>query len=168
MYEKNARSIYESVKKDIHKKYYGTDKKPINPFKNCKSPFEIYHLSRRITMDINSKLNRIGVICTLEGSVLLKGEQHKILDMQSLISKLKYKRIDDNDSKDVVDIKESNKYFKRDIFLPMIELLSTISLQNMTIEGISMDVLNGKKLYGKRGVVFAFMKGLAANQREGI
>lgn len=158
MYEKNARQIFTSVKQLIYGIYYGTEKRPRNPFKNSKSPKEVFNLSRKISLEIELFLRRLGVHCTADGDVLLKGENHKILNIEKLMTKLSTvqskPQLEDppKDSTAVsTEFEEANieKFYKRDYFVPMIDVLAEISGQFLQQEGITLGVLGGKKIYVK-------------------
>ena len=123
--------------------YYGTTSRPKNPFRNCKSPSEVFNLSRRISLEMSTKLKRIGVLCSESGEVLLKGEKHKILNVE----KFKYGSQEQTPKQAPVE-----KFYKRDLFLPVMDMLTEISSQFMQHEGIKVEALNGKKIYCRDGV----------------
>lgn len=149
-HEKNARLIFEAIKKILFDSYYG--QKSGNPFRNCKAPSDIFHMARRISLEISMQLRKIGVVCTATGDVLLKGEQHKILDMEALSNSAHFLDKSGQPGSEVVSPDTAEKFYKRDLFLPVVDLLSTVSQQNLQIEGVKVEALNGKKLYCRRGV----------------
>lgn len=144
--------------------YYGTRKRPKNPFRNCKSPKEIFNLSRRISLEINGKLKRIGAVCTEAGEVLLKGEQHKILDINRLAeftaeepvktpaAGTTFKPASTTELSTEQAKADMEKYYKRDYFLPVTTMLTAVSLQNLQFEGVKLDSMGGLKLYSRKGV----------------
>ena len=146
----------------VKEMYYGSEGKPKNPFRNCKSPSEVFNLSRRISLEQSGFLNRIGVICDNEGHVQLKGEKHKILDPESLYTSLKEEPSDNkaqeakDKSTDLAQNKPADmeKYYKRNFFLPFPSMLSTISSQFLQQEGVKIEPLKNKKVYCRRGVGF--------------
>lgn len=158
------RLTYNSAKAIITEVYYGNRKHPKNPFRNCKSPKEIFNLSRRISLEINGKLKRIGAVCTESGEVLLKGEQHKILDINKLsefagVAETEQvpanKQYSNKQSTEVSTEQakaDMEQYFKRDYFLPVTSMLAAVSLQNLQFEGIKLDSMGGLKLYCRKGV----------------
>mgnify|MGYP000101841677 CR=1 FL=1 len=154
------------MKKVVHERYYGNEKKPKNPFSNCKTPAEVFNLSRRIANETNLTLKRFGVVCSNDGDVLLKGEKHKIFNVEELIERdkitkdknlIRYGRTEDkSESKDVAvnkgDASGLEKHYKRDYFLPLIDMLSAVSNQFLQHEGIPLEVLGGMKIYCRKGV----------------
>ena len=101
------------------------------------------------------QLRKIGAVCSATGEVLLKGEKHKILDMDAFSNSTHYIGNEAEISKEVVAKESLEKFYQRDFFLPIVELLSIVSHQNMQMEGIKVEALNGKKLYCRRGVGLA-------------
>ena len=149
-HEKNARLIFEAIKAMLFDSYYG--QKAGNPFRNCKGPNDIFHLARRISLEISLQLRKIGVVCTATGDVLLKGENHKILDMEALSNSAHFVEGSAEPGSEVVPLETAEKFYKRDLFLPLVDLLSLVSQQNMQTEGVKLEALSGKKLYCRRGV----------------
>lgn len=140
--------MFEAVKKDLHEQYFGDEKRPKNPFKNCKSALEVFHLSRRIQAEIGMTLRRIGIICSEEGEIRLKGDTKKIFQVEKFItpagSQLPAQK---------QDATGVEKYYKRDYFLPLYDMLTALSTQNLQHEGIQLEALNGQRLYCRKGVI---------------
>lgn len=135
-------------------RYYGTTKKPKNPFQNCKTPTEVFHLSRRISAEMGNTLRRIGVVCNEEGQIQLKGDSgHKIFNLQKFIeTKKKSQEIPEKQNKQI------EKYYKRDYFLPFYDYLTAISNQNMQHQGIQLESLNGQRIFCRAGVISNFKR----------
>jgi len=70
----NMIGLYNGYKKKLYAQFYGTSKKPRNPFKNCKNNAEIYNLNRRIKMQISNSLTRILFIVDYEANLRVKGQ----------------------------------------------------------------------------------------------
>lgn len=158
IFEKNARTIFTAVKGQVFETYYGTKARPKDPFRNCQTPSEIFNLTRRIQAEISLKLKRIGVICSNDGDVCLKGEQHKIMNIDQVMRQRgKSETTGEHTSADSElakkdDLSSAEKFYKRDNFLPMIDMLQTISGQFLQHEGIKLDVLKGAKIHCRPGV----------------
>lgn len=151
MYEKNARFIFEAAKSAVIERYYGTKKKPKNPFQNCKTPVEVFHLSRRISAEIGTTLRRIGVVCNEEGQIQLKAESgHKVFNIEKYILTPELKKSPEPSDK---SNKQIEKYFKRDYFLPFYDFLTAMSNQNMQHQGIQLEALNGQRIFCRAGVI---------------
>ena len=70
----NMNALYNGYKKKLYEQFYGTNKKPRNPFKNCKTNKDVFNLSRRIKMQIKSFLGRICMIVDYDATLRIKGE----------------------------------------------------------------------------------------------
>ena len=136
----NMMSLFLGYKRSIARTNYGTQKKPQNPFKKCKTPSEIFNLSRRIKLNEKSLLARIYVIGNYDGTLRIKGE--------SAVSGLLKSTIEDSQRF------ENNKlgYFKYEYLLPIPYWQGLHSADEYEKEGISIKSLDSKKIYPHHGV----------------
>ena len=86
------------------------------------------------------------MICSEEGEAKFKGQNTKIFQVEKFFG-----------SKETNASKESTstsveKYYKRDYFLPLYDMLTGLSTQNLQHEGVQLEALNGQRLYCRTGV----------------
>lgn len=53
--------------------YFGTIKKPKNPFSKCKSANEVFNLNRKILIEKKNLLDRLCMVVNYDGSLRVKG-----------------------------------------------------------------------------------------------
>lgn len=146
----NAISLLKSLRKKLSQQYFGTDKHPENPFRNCKTPKEIFNLSRNIKFDLKMKLSRMGFILLKNGevSVLHKGES--IIPNNLNIQQINKDFIAKHEL--TKDSMQDDKFSKHDYFLSAEMFEGIISSNNFIQKGISIKCLGEKKVYTYYGV----------------
>ena len=85
-------------------------------------------------------------MCSEEGVVSMKGGTQKIFNVEKIITRYPETKTEQNEDKGV------EKFYKRDYFLPLYDMLTAISTQNLQNEGIQLEALNGQNLYCRNGV----------------
>jgi len=133
----NMRAIYRSYQKKLYMQFYGTKKKPRNPFKNCKSNKEIFNLSRRIKIQIKSLLTRICIIVNYDASLRIRGENVPYSD--TLKSLLHPEKTAKDDTK--------VGFYKHDYLIPVSYWQGIHSSDQWEKAGIPVEFLGGKKIY---------------------
>jgi len=131
------RAIYRSYQKKLYMQFYGTKKKPRNPFKNCKSNKEIFNLSRRIKIQIKSLLTRICIIVNYDASLRIRGENVPYSD--TLKSLLHPEKTAKDDTK--------VGFYKHDYLIPVSYWQGIHSSDQWEKAGIPVEFLGGKKIY---------------------
>jgi len=148
----NSILVYKSLKKKMYEKYFGTTKKPLNPFSKCKTSSEVFHLSRNIKTSLNTKLGKIGYILYKNGDVNINHKENSILqnniNIKSIL--LDFIKTHENNIKDLsIDNDKFNKY---DYFVPTRLYEGIISANSYIQKGIAIKVLGDKKIYPLYGV----------------
>jgi len=85
MHDSNMRTIYESSRKMLSEHWFGTKKKPKDPFKKCTTNAQLYHLSRKIKAEQNRFLKRLVILCDNTGRVRNEGHEFQIKNMNELV-----------------------------------------------------------------------------------
>ena len=135
---KNLYDLYQSVDKMLKSSYYGTKKKPRNPFLHCKSPKEIFNLNRRILIELKQSLNKIVFMMNYDGSIRLKGN---VPSTNLIKPQMMQKYKDPND-----------QFAKHDYLIPFNIFLGMVNAESLEKKGIPIKVLNEKKIYPLYGV----------------
>ena len=147
MHFKSCRTLYENIRKIVTEGYFGTAKKPKNPFRNCQTRKQVYHLSRMIEAEQKTFLDRICVIATSEGHLRVKGVEDpssaKIKNFGKFSSKL---------AELSSDSPSEEEYYSRDILLPFGEYLKAKSNESFVAAGAKLQALGGKQISIQAGV----------------
>ena len=64
--------------------YFGDKRRIKNPFRNCKTPLEIFHVNRKIQQEKQSMLQRVLVLFNSDGSLRLEGQG--VVDISNTLS----------------------------------------------------------------------------------
>jgi len=148
----NSILLYKSLKKKLFESYFGTTKKPLNPFKKCNTSKEIFHLTRNIKTSINSKLAKIGYVLYKNGEVNINHKDNSVLqnnlNMKLILTDFIKKQ--ENNIKD--SILENDKFSKYDYFIHTKLYEGVISANSYIQKGIPIKVLGDKKIYPLYGV----------------
>jgi tRNA/tmRNA/rRNA uracil-C5-methylase (TrmA/RlmC/RlmD family) len=145
----NSVSLIKAIRKKLYSNFYGCEKDPKNPFKNCKLPSEIFNLSRNIKFNIKMQLGRLGFVLLKNGEVSIIHKDTSILQNNLTIQ---------NINKDFIKLHEQSitiqdeKFSKYDYFLSAEMYETIISVNNYMQKGISINVLGNKKVYTNFGV----------------
>lgn len=135
---KNLRELYISVERIVRNTYFGSKKKPKNPFSKCQSPKEIFNLHRRILMDIKQHLNKICILVNYDGSIRLKGS----IPNSNLIKPYLNQNYKDPDE----------PFTKLDFLIPYNIYQGMINSDHLEKAGIPIKTLDNKKIYPFYGV----------------
>jgi hypothetical protein len=148
----NAHQIYESSKEKILEQFYGTAKKPNNPFEKCKNPSEIFHLSQNIKTSINKMLSRIGFMLFKTGEVNILHKESSILrnnvNIQSVFKDLIDKYEEEYQDQSPV----AEKFSKHDFFVSCGLYEGIISSNSYITKGVEVPELGNRKVYPQYGV----------------
>jgi tRNA/tmRNA/rRNA uracil-C5-methylase (TrmA/RlmC/RlmD family) len=150
----NAISLFKSIRKKMYENYYGTEKHPENPFRNCKSPKEIFNLSRNIKFDLKMKLSRIGFILLRNGEISVQHKNASILQNNINIQAINKEFIKKHETSLIMNRSnsEENKFYKYDYFMSVEMYEGIISTNSYIQKGISIKALGDKKVYTYYGV----------------
>jgi hypothetical protein len=146
----NSVSLIKAIRKKLYSNFYGTEKEQKNPFKHCKTPTEIFNLSRNIKFNIKMQLGRLGFVLLKNGEVSIIHKETSILQNNLTIQ---------NINKDFINIHEGliqnhdDKFSKYDYFLSAEMYETIISVNNYMQKGINVSVLGNKKVYTNFGII---------------
>jgi len=138
----NMMQIYNGFKILMEKAFYGTTKKPLNPFRGCKTPTEIFNLSRRIKLNEKSLLTKVFVMSDYDGNLRLKGENRQLSTIKNLFK---------IQQEEVAPTKGLG-FYKHDYLLPISFWQGANSSEEYEKKGITISLLNNKRIYPKYGV----------------
>jgi hypothetical protein len=144
----NSSTLLKSIRKKLNSTYYGTDKHPENPFKNCKTPKEIFNLSRNIKFNIKMQLARIGFVLLKNGEVSIIHKESSILVNNINIQNTHKEMLKNHEN----TILHDDKFYKYDYYLSAEMYETIISINNFIQKGIAINVLGDKKIYTNYGV----------------
>jgi len=134
----NMMGLFNGYKKKVYTQFFGTSKKPRNPFKGCKTNMEIFNLNRRIKMQIKQLLTRICFIVDYDGTLRLKGEN--IPHSETLKAQLSASEAKDDENTKV-------GFYKYHYFIPATYWQGIHSSDQWEKSGIPVEALSGKKIY---------------------
>jgi len=135
---KNLSDLFKSIEKTMKCSYFGTKKKPRNPFSHCKTPKEIFNLNRRILIEVKQSLNKIVFMINYDGSVRLKGNFPSLNQLKLYLTR-QFK-----------DPKEP--FLRHDYLIPYNIYKGMASAEAFEKAGIPLKVLDEKKIYPLYGV----------------
>ena len=148
----NALALSKSLKRRIHTTYYGTEKEPINPYRNCKTPKEIFNLSRNIKFNMKMDSSRLGLILLKNGEVNIQYKEVSTLQKNINIQSINKDFINDHE-KLVKDLNLQNDKFSKYDYLISLEMFEgIISANNYITKGILVPALGNRKVYSNYGV----------------
>jgi hypothetical protein len=144
----NSVALVKAIRKKLYSNFFGTEKDAKNPFKQCKTPSEIFNLSRNIKFNIKMQMSRLGYVLLKNGEVSIIHKDTSILQNNITIQ---------NINKDFIKIHEESvtqdqKFSKYDYFLSAEMFETIISVNNYMQKGIPVPVLGNKKVYTNFGV----------------
>jgi methylase of polypeptide subunit release factors len=150
----NTINLLKSLRKRMNEDYFGTDKKPENPFRNCKTPNEIFNLSRNIKFDSKMKLARIGYVLMKNGEVSIVHKDESILQNNPNLQEINRDFIKKHETMLINSptFNEDNKFSRYDYFMSAEMLEGIISANNYIQKGITVTALGDKKVYSNYGV----------------
>lgn len=152
----NAVTLFKSIRKKLNQEYFGTDKRPENPFRNCKTPDQIFNLSRTIKLNIKMKLARFGFILLRNGEVNILHKEGSILQNNSNIQSICREFIKRHEvillENPCVFNSDQSKFAKYDYFLSSEIFEGIISANNYIQKGITVPALGERKVYTNYGV----------------
>ena len=134
----NMFALFNGVKRRIIKDFYGTARQPKNPFKNCKTNKEVFDLHRRILIQQKNILARFCLIVDHQGELRLKGDTHEGVP-SSFTLKEKIRALKESDGQ--------GSYYKHDYIVPTTYWLGLNTSDQWEKKGISIDMLDKKKIY---------------------
>lgn len=132
----NMNALYNGYKRKIYEQFYGTSKRPRNPYKNCKTSTEIFNLSRRIKIQIKQFLTRICFIVDYDGSLRVKGENIPYSDTLTNI-------LSNKGNTDATKV----GFYKHHYFVPVGYWQGIHSSDEWEKAGIRIEALSDKKIY---------------------
>lgn len=88
------------------------------------------------------------MICTESGEIRMKDSSSKVFNIEKYLKKQDTGETKSAESND----KDIEKYYKREYFLPIYDMLTAVSSQNLQHEGVQIEALNGQRLYCRKGV----------------
>jgi hypothetical protein len=144
----NSVTLLKSLRKKLYSNYYGSDKHPENPFKNCKTPNEIFNLARNIKFNIKMQLGRIGFVLLKNGEVSILHKETSILQNNINIQNINRQFIKRHEESIIQD----EKFSKYDYFMSAEMFETIISVNNYIQKGIPISALGDKKIYTNYGV----------------
>ena len=148
----NSILLYKSLKKKLNEKYFGTSKKPLNPFEKCKTTKEIYHLSRNIKVSLSSKLSKVGYVLYKNGDVNINHKDSSILQNNLNIRTIILDFIKNHEENIKIYTSANDKFNKYDYFIPTKLYEGIISANSYIQKGIPIKVLGERKIYPMYGV----------------
>jgi methylase of polypeptide subunit release factors len=148
----NDITLLKSIRKKLNQDYFGTEKKPENPFRNCKTPNEIFNLSRNIKFDLKMKLSRIGFILLRNGEVSVLHKEGSILQNNANIQEINREFIKKHEVMLLENQNDESKFSRYDYYISAEMLEGIISANNYIQKGISVSALGDKKVYTNYGV----------------
>ncbi len=134
----NMLGLYQGYKKKVYAQFYGTAKKPRNPFKNCKTNADIYNLNRRIRMQIAAFLTRITFIVDYEANLRVKGQNLSMSDTLKGI-------ITPSQGQNMQETKIG--FYKHNFLIPVSFWQGIHTSDEWEKSGITVQALSGKKVY---------------------
>ena len=134
----NMLGLYQGYKKKVYAQFYGTAKKPRNPFKNCKTNADIYNLNRRIRMQIAAFLTRITFIVDYEANLRVKGQNLSMSDTLKGI-------ITPSQGQNMQETKIG--FYKHNFLIPVSFWQGIHTSDEWEKSGITIQALSGKKVY---------------------
>jgi methylase of polypeptide subunit release factors len=144
----NSVMLLKSIRKKLYSNYYGTDKRPENPFKSCKTPNEIFNLARNIKFNIKMQLGKIGFVLLRNGEVSIVHKESSILQNNFNIQNINKEFIKKHEE----TVLHDDKFNRYDYFLSAEMFETIISVNNYIQKGIAVNVLGDKKIYTNYGV----------------
>ena len=139
----NMRTVYDATRKMISEMWFGTKKKPREPFKKCKNNKELYHLSRKIKAEQSRFLKRMIVIVDHSGKVRNEGQEYSIKSFPEMIENyLKALPPAESEEKSEVD-----KFYKHDFGVSFSQVLSALSHHNLEKNGIVIFCQNNRRIF---------------------
>jgi tRNA1(Val) A37 N6-methylase TrmN6 len=150
----NNITLLKAIRKRLYEGYFGTEKNPENPFRNCKTPAEIFNLSRNIKFEIKMKLSRFGFVLLRNGEVNILHKEGSIIQNNVNIQKICKEFINNHELMimNSPNAYEENKFNKYDYFLSAEMFEGIISANNYVQKGIGIPVLGDRKVYTSYGV----------------
>jgi tRNA1(Val) A37 N6-methylase TrmN6 len=150
----NNITLLKAIRKRLYEGYFGTEKHPENPFRNCKTPDEIFNLSRNIKFEIKMKLSRFGFVLLRNGEVNILHKEGSVIQNNVNIQNIAKEFIKNHE---VIIMSspnsiEENKFNKYDYFLSAEMFEGIISANNYIQKGISIPILGDRKVYTSYGV----------------
>ncbi|CAD8195726.1 unnamed protein product [Paramecium pentaurelia] len=139
MHLRNAIEIYQATKKQIDLQFFGTPKRPRNPFSKCKGPKDIFNLYRHIQNQQKLMLSRMCLIVSYNGEVRIQGTLPECGD-------LKYHLEEQPENISQIG------YRKYNYLLPFSAYQGIVTAYNYEKEGLAIEFLNYKKIYALYGV----------------
>lgn len=135
---KNLRDLSKSIEKLLRNSYFGSKRRPRNPFAKCLSPREIFNLNRRILIELKQTLNKICIIVNYDGSIRVKGNIPSAKELKKHLVRV---------FKD-----PENPYFKHDFLIPYNVYQGMLSAEALEKAGIPIKCLENKRIYPGFGV----------------
>lgn len=150
----NNITLLKAIRKRLYEGYFGTEKIPENPFRNCKTPAEIFNLSRNIKFEIKMKLSRFGFVLLRNGEVNILHKEGSVIQNNVNIQNICKEFIKNHEIMimNSPDALEENKFNKYDYYLSAEMFEGIISANNYIQKGISIPVLGDRKVYTSYGV----------------
>jgi len=150
----NNITLLKAIRKRLYEGYFGTEKHPENPFRNCKTPAEIFNLSRNIKFEIKMKLSRFGFVLLRNGEVNILHKEGSVIQNNINIQNISKEFIKNHELmiRNSADSFEENKFNRYDYFLSAEMFEGIISANNYIQKGISIPILGDRKVYTSYGV----------------
>lgn len=150
----NNITLLKAIRKRLYESYFGTEKDQDNPFRNCKTPAEIFNLSRNIKFEIKMKLSRFGFVLLRNGEVNILHKEGSIIQNNVNIQNISKEFIKNNEitAMNSPNALEDNKFNRYDYFLSAEMFEGIISANNYIQKGISIPLLGDRKVYTSYGV----------------
>lgn len=148
----NSVSLFKSLRKKLMQNYFGTEKQPENPFRNCTSPKEIFNLSRNIKFNIKMQLSRIGFVALRSGEVSITHRDastlHNNIHIQTIVKDI----IKSHEAAIAQSGVQMDKFSRYDYFLSAETYEGIVSSNNYVQKGITVKALGDKQVFTNYGV----------------
>lgn len=150
----NSSLIFQSLRKQIFADYYGDTKKANNPFKNCKTPKDIFNLSRNIKINVKKELSRFGFKVFKSGELDIKHNDESFLNNNVMLTSVlkEYITKHEREVREYCKKLEDLKFNKHDYFISFEKLEGALTYLRYTQKGFTVKVLNNKKIFPLHGV----------------
>lgn len=148
----NSTLLFQSIRKKVHGNFYGDKENMKNPFENCKSPKDVFNLSRNIKMSIKKELSRFGIKLYSTGELDIKLNEQSFMKSNIMFEDILKKNIKKHESEVSVIADNNIKFNKHEYFISMEMLEGLLTVLKYSQKGINVSVLGDKKIYPMAGV----------------